>query len=52
MALRAMPAPIEGRAIGRATRKKLRQGPTPKLRLASSSRLPLTEKLSVLSRKT
>ena len=52
MPVSATPAPIEGRAMGRATRQKLPQGPTPRLRQASSCRLPLTEKLSVESRKT
>ena len=52
MALRATPAPIEGAASGNATRQKLCQGPTPKLRQASSSWRPLVEKLSVLSKNT
>ena len=52
MALRATPAPIEGAASGKATRQKLCQGPTPKLRQASSSWRPLIAKLSVLSKNT
>ncbi len=49
---RATPAPMAGAAIGRATRRKLPQGPTPRLRQASSWRWPPALKLSVASRNT
>ena len=52
MPARATPAPMAGAAIGRATRRKLPHGPTPRLRQASSWRWPPALKLSVARRNT